>query len=235
MTLRGIVFTLVFFIWTALCCFTYAWAIPFASRRYILRKARWYVGTIAWLERHILHLTYEVVGALPRMGSFIVAMKHQSAWETMKLHALFDDPAIVLKRELLSIFLWGKFLARLDMVAIDRSASRQALKQMVDSIEKISSAARPLIIFPQGTRVAPLAKKPYRGGIAKLYETGNLPVIPVALNAGLFWPKSFWKKRPGKITIEVLETIPPGLPAEQFMPLLEERLEAASDRLAGYA
>jgi 1-acyl-sn-glycerol-3-phosphate acyltransferase len=231
-TLRGILFTLIFIFWTATCCFAYAWAIPLASRAYILRKARWYVGTVAWLERHILHLTYEVEGTLPRSGKFIIAMKHESAWETMKLHVLFDDPAIILKRELLSIFLWGKFLARLDMIAIDRSSGSEALKQMVESIATIAAANRPLVIFPQGTRVAPLAKSPYRTGIAKMYKVANLAVIPVALNAGLFWPKSFWKKRPGKITLKVLEPILPGLPAKEFMTLLEQRLEAASDNLA---
>src|SRR5690606_29409676 len=130
-----------------------------------------FVHMVYFLERHILGLDYEVRGAenLPRTGSFIVAAKHQSAYETMKLNIIFNDPAIVLKRELLRIPLWGWFLAKVEPIGIDRKQGSSAMAQIIEGTIRIREQARPIVIFPQGTRVSPsqtAADRPYRIGVA---------------------------------------------------------------------
>ena len=159
--------------------------------------------TTAILEKYILGLTYEVRGQehLPEQGSYIIAAKHQSSYETFKLHTLFGDPAIVLKKELLRIPLWGMYLKKSDVIAIDRSSPKTAIKSIKDGAQHVKEQGRPIIIFPQGTRVSidtTAQEKPYKIGIMRLQEATNLPIIPMAINTGYFQPKHKWCKKPGK-------------------------------------
>jgi 1-acyl-sn-glycerol-3-phosphate acyltransferase len=230
MTGRGLIFTPLFLGWTIYKCLCFTWML-FIPPRDFEPYLRRYERGLAWLERNVLSLTYVVEGDLPRSGAYLIAMKHQSLWETMKLHLLFDNPAIVLKQELLDIPLWGGYIRLLDLVPIDRKAGRAALTKMKDAAERAKAAGRVIVIFPQGTRVTPGEKQPYKSGIVRLYADTGLPIIPVALNAGLFWPKQLFRQRSGVITLRVLETIPAGLEANIAMRLLEDRLETASDQL----
>lgn len=184
------------------------------------------------LEKYVLGLDYEVIGLehLPKT-SYLVAMKHQSAWETMKLYALFGDPAIVLKKELMDVPILGSYAHVMDMVPVDRSKGREATKFLIESARVILRDTRPLVIFPQGTRVAPLDKKPYKRGIIRIYEDMNIPLVPVALNSGVFWGRNKFWKRPGKITIKIFPPIPPGLDSEQVFVNMQELIENESDRL----
>jgi len=177
-------------------------------------------------------LHYQVVGEekVPD-GAFIVAAKHQSAWETLKLELLFDDPAIVLKHELLRIPLWGWFAAKAQLIPIVRGAKGAAIASLIKGAKAAAVQGRPIVIFPQGTRLAPGAYRPYRSGIMALYEEMDLPVLPVALNSGVFWPRHARIKRGGTITVEYLDPIPPGLGREEFARRLEENLETATDAL----
>ena len=197
---------------------------------------RAYVRSIHFLEKYIIGLDYEVRGLenLPKEGSYIVAAKHQSHYETHKLHILFEDPAIVLKKELLDIPLWGRFLQRIHPIAIDRSKGRSAGQQVVDGAKRVEKENRPIVIFPQGTRVFPwqtTKERPYKSGAARMYAATNMPIIPMALNSGLFWPRHSWIKRPGKVIFEFLPPIPPGKDADEVMKELEARLESASRAL----
>lgn len=197
---------------------------------------RAYVGSIHLLEKYVLGLDYEVRGLenLPPHGSYIVAAKHESPYETFKLHLLFDDPAIVLKKELLSIPLWGRFLARCRPIAIDRSRGRQAARQIIEGAKRVEKENRPIVIFPQGTRVyvwQTTKEKPYKPGIVRMYRETAMPVVPLALNSGLFWPRRSWLKRPGKVIFEFLPPIPPGEDPDALLPLLESRLETACKAL----
>lgn len=199
-----------------------------------------YVNTIHWLEKHILGLDYEVRGRehLPKQGSYIVAAKHQSPYETFKLHILFDDPAVVLKKELLRIPLWGWFLSRIRPIAIDRGQGRQASQQVVEGAKRVKNEDRAIVIFPQGTRVytwQTTKDKPYKNGAARMYEATGMPIIPLALNSGVFWPRTSWVKRPGKVIFEFLPPIPPGKPTQEVMQELETRLESASKTLENEA
>lgn len=196
--------------------------------------AMW-VAFAYWSEKYILGLDYVVLGRehLPP-PPYLVAMKHQSVWETMKLYALFGDPAIVLKKELMDMPLWGQYARAMKMVPIDRSKGREAIAHMVESAKSVLEDKRPLVVFPQGTRVAVGVKAPYKIGIMKLYEALQVPMVPVAINAGLFWPRnSFWKK-PGVVTVQILPPIAPNRPPDEVFAELQKTLEENSEALSNH-
>lgn len=231
--LRSTVFNLVFYGGTALVCLLAIWLPPLLPRRIVLGFVVLYMRVLAVLEAAILGLRYEVRGRehLPADGPFIVAAKHQSAWETLKLHLLFHDPAVVLKQELMQIPIWNWFPRKLGMIPIDRATGTRALRTMLAAARTAAAAGRPIVVFPQGTRTAPGQSAPYRAGIGVLYHQMSLPVVPLALNSGMFWPRRSWCKRSGTVVLEFLPPIQPGLPRPVFMTQLEEHLETASDRL----
>jgi 1-acyl-sn-glycerol-3-phosphate acyltransferase len=181
-------------------------------------------------------LRYEVRGReyLPA-GPCLVAAKHQSAWETLKLHLLLPDPAVVLKRELTRLPVWGWFAVKAGMIPVDRGARGRALASLLAGARQVVAEGRPIVIFPQGTRTAPGTHHPYRIGVGMLYEQLHLPIVPMALNSGLYWPRRAFLKRPGTIVVEFLPPIQPGLDRHQAMHELEARLEAATDRLVAEA
>lgn len=230
--LRSALFTAAFYGWTAFLCFALLWMLLLPRRR-MVAVASWYLRSVGWLERTLLGLDYEVRGLehLPASGAYIVAAKHQSAWETMKLHELFGDPAIILKRELMWVPIWGWYAAKARMIPVDRGAGGRALSSMIANAKPVAAEGRPIVIFPQGTRTAPGERRSYRIGVGALYEKLGLPIVPVALNSGVFWPRRRFAKRPGRITVEILPPILPGLPRAAVMAELESRLEAATDRL----
>jgi 1-acyl-sn-glycerol-3-phosphate acyltransferase len=228
---RSLAFSILFPTWTALCCVVLAFG-PLLPRRQALVLAVTWVRSVAWIERNVLGLRYRVIGCenLPVSGAFIVAAKHQSAFETMKLHLILDDPAIVMKRELLRVPIWGAYTRKTGMIPIDRSAGKKAVSVMLRAAQKATAEGRPIVIFPQGTRVAPGETRPYKPGVAALSRQLNLPVVPLALNSGLFWPKH-GTKRGGAVTFSFLPAIEPGLEPTALMAVLEERLEAETNRL----
>ncbi|WP_207479911.1 lysophospholipid acyltransferase family protein [Arenibaculum pallidiluteum] len=229
--IRSLLFNIAFYGWTGFMCFGILWSLLLPRPRMIQAVLFW-LRSVYFLERHILGLDYEVRGAehLPK-GPFVLAAKHQSAWETMKLHLLVHDPAIVLKRELLWIPIWGWYAAKAQMIAVDRGARGKAVSSMLRGARRTAAEGRPIVIFPQGTRVAPGTARPYRPGAAILYEDLGIPIVPMALNAGVYWPRRSFRKRPGRIVVEFLPPILPGLTRAQAMAELETRLEAATDRL----
>jgi 1-acyl-sn-glycerol-3-phosphate acyltransferase len=233
--LRSALFNLVFLPGTALACLI---VLPFGfmSRRALMAAVLTYMRVLAAAERWILGLDYRVVGRehLPA-GPCIVAAKHESTWETMKLHLLIHDPAVVLKSELSRIPLWGWFAKRAGMISVERGAGVRAITSMVRDARERVAEGRSIVIFPQGTRVAPGEWRPYRSGVGALYAALDLPVVPMALNSGVFWGRRAISKRGGTVTVEFLPPIPPGLPQAEMMARLERELEAASDRLSAAA
>lgn len=192
---------------------------------------------VVWLERIILGLRYEVRGAehLPSTGGYIIAAKHQSTYETFKLHVLFNDPAIILKKSLLSVPLWGWYLKKSGVIAIDRSTPEKAILSVKEGAERVAAEGRPLIIFPQGTRVnvgVTSKEKSYKAGIYRIHESTELSVIPMAVNSGVFWPKGSVLKKRGTVVFEFLPPLANGLERKEFMVALEAQLETASDKLA---
>jgi 1-acyl-sn-glycerol-3-phosphate acyltransferase len=233
--LRSALYAAGFQLWTALMAVLYLPLLALPRRAMVLSARFWLKGVMALL-RLTAGVTYEVRGrdTLPA-GPVIVASKHQSAFETFAFHLLLDDPAYVLKRELTWIPFFGWYLAKTGVIAIDRSAGTKALKAMVKGGEQARAEGRPIVVFPEGTRTPPGSRHPYHSGVAMLYGGLGLPVVPVALNSGLFWGKRAFTKRPGRVTIEFLPAIPPGLDRRRFMAELESRIETASDRLVAEA
>lgn len=233
--LRSVLFTAAFLLWTAVLLIAAlpVLALPAAASNALGRL--WARTTFALL-RWIVGLRYRVLGManLPA-GPAIFASKHQSTWETMAFAILLHDPAYVLKKELLRIPLFGWFLARAEMIAVDRKAGAAALRQVIAGAAQAVARGRPVVIFPEGTRTPVGTRQPYQPGIAALYERLGLPVIPVAVDSGLFWPRGVLAKRPGTITLELLPAIEPGLPRRAFLAELEQRIEGASDRLVAGA
>lgn len=231
--LRSIAFNAAFFGWTAFLCFALLWALILPKRGLFFFIHMW-LRHLEFFERHIAGITYEVKGLknVPK-GPCIIAAKHQSAWETCKMHLMFYDPAIVLKKELLSLPVWGWYAARAGMIPIDRGGRSKAVSGMLEAARQAVAERRKIVIFPQGTRTAVGEKRPYKSGVAALYQDLNVPVVPMALNSGLFWPRNSFLKRPGRITVEFLAPIPPGLQRDEMMKRLQSELEDASGKLAG--
>jgi 1-acyl-sn-glycerol-3-phosphate acyltransferase len=144
------------------------------------------------------------------------------------LSCYLNYPAFVLKRELLSIPLFGWYLRKVGMIAVDRAAGASALRNMARQASEAFAEGRSILIFPEGTRVPPGESRPYHPGVAALYTQLKVPVVPVALNSGLFWGRRSFVKRPGTVTVQFLPPIPPGLDRKAFMRELESRIEAAA-------
>jgi 1-acyl-sn-glycerol-3-phosphate acyltransferase len=201
-------------------------------RRRAMAFGRFWSRGMVLLLRHIVGCDYQVRGLdrLPR-GGVIVAMKHQSAWDAVILPIVLGDPATVVKRELLRLPIYGWYMARAGAIAIDRRAGAAALRRMVAAARSAAAAGRPIVIFPQGTRVAPRTRLPYQPGVAALYQALALPLVPAAVNSGLFWGRRRFLKRPGHIILEFLDPIPPGWPRRRLLTELESRIEAATTAL----
>lgn len=160
--------------------------------------------TILWVLKHIVRMDFRVLGRenIPHTPS-IVLCKHQSAWETIALQEVFPPQVYVLKKELNRVPFFGWGLAQLPMISIDRSAGKDALTQVVEQGRDRLKTGFWVIVFPEGTRVAPGAKRRYKMGGAYLASVAGVPVVPVAHNAGEFWRKNAFLKYPGTITLSV--------------------------------
>ena len=167
-----------------------------------------------------------------RLTPAIYAAKHQSAWETLFLSRYLGFPAFVLKQELLSIPLFGWFLKKSGMIAVDRKGGASALRAMARQATETLESGRSILIFPEGTRVPPGQTRPYQPGVAALYTQQKVPLVPVALNSGLFWGRRAFIKKSGTIVVEILPPIPPGLDRKAVMKELENRIETAAKALA---
>jgi 1-acyl-sn-glycerol-3-phosphate acyltransferase len=228
---RALAFNFAFFAWTAILGIL---GLPFLAtpRAVTMRFGRFWARSVLALLRVIVGLDYQIRGLerIPRDGC-IIAMKHQSAWDALILPVVLGDPAPVLKRELLLVPFYGWYAARAGSIAIDRKAGAGAVRRMIAAARPIAASGRPIVIFPEGTRVAPGERRPYQPGVAALSQALSLPVVPAAVNSGLFWGRRSFVKRPGQIVLEFLEPIPPGRPRLQLMAELEQRIETATAAL----
>jgi 1-acyl-sn-glycerol-3-phosphate acyltransferase len=181
---------------------------------------------VMWASRVICGIRYRVIGAenIPQQPCIILA-KHQSAWETMGFQLIFPPQVWVLKKELLRVPFFGWGLAMLSPIAIDRSSRRQALQQLVDQGRQRLAAGFYIVIFPEGTRIAPGKRGKYRAGGARLAVQTSTPVLPVAHNAGLRWGKNAFLKYPGMITVSIGPLIQPDDNAESLTRRVEDWIE----------
>jgi len=193
---------------------------------------RFWVRSTLFLHRTITGIDDDIRGRenIPT-GGFIVAAKHQSAWETLRLIELFPRPSFILKHQLLFVPLFGWYLKKAHMIPVDRGRGSSAITSMTAYARRAIVEGRQIIIFPEGTRRPPLAPPQYRHGVARLYAELGVPCLPIALNSGLYWPRHSFRHRKGTIRVECLPPIPPGLSPEEFSARLEAMLESETTRL----
>ncbi len=233
--LRSIVYLIAFYGATALFL-VLGCPLLLCPRAWAMAGLRAHGLTCVWLLRVIVGTGMEVRGRghLPA-GAYLVASKHQSAWDTFALIPLFRDPAIILKAELGGIPLYGWFCRKFEHILISRERAAVALRSLLADAHQRAEQGREILIFPEGTRMPPGAPPAYKPGVVALYEGLGIPCVPIALNSGLFWPRRSIMRYPGTIVVDILEPIPPGLARAQFRQQLEHRIEAASDRLIAEA
>ncbi len=233
--IRSFFFNLLYIFGSLFWSIALLWTFVLPPRRCTAMISRIYGGYITLIEKYVMNLRLELRGLenLPTDTPYIIAAKHQSAYETLKLPfmAQFDFPVIVLKKELTRLPVWGLYPKRMGLIAIDRSAGMESMRAMIAGCRAAMKDGRNVIIFPQGTRVAPGAIEDYKPGLAKIYKDLQVPIVPMALNTGVFWARNAFFKKSGTIVFEFLPPIPAGEPPLQAMKTLEERLEAASDKL----
>lgn len=195
--------------------------------------AVWRAGFMALCE-YVLGLRYRVIGTenIPETPSVILS-KHQSAWETVALQEVFPPLVFVLKKSLLMIPFMGWAFAAVKMISIDRAAGTDALRQVIDQGSDRLKAGYWVVIFPEGTRIAPGAKRRFKPGGAHLAINAGVPAVPVAHNAGEFWGRNAFVKRAGLITVSVGPAIDPaGKTAAEITALAEQWIEGEMRRLS---
>jgi 1-acyl-sn-glycerol-3-phosphate acyltransferase len=222
---RSLLFALAFYSGTlvaVLAALPAAWRGSDNIRGHAVRWARFH----RWCCRHILGIESRIEGKAPR-GAVLAPAKHQSMYETIELVLILDQPVIVLKRELADIPLWGRVAQSYGSIPVARDGNASALRAMLRASKAAIAQTRPILIFPEGTRIAPGEQPPLKSGFAGLYRQLGLPVVPIATDSGLLWPRNSFLKRPGVITFRFGETIPPGLSRDEA----EARVHAAINAL----
>jgi 1-acyl-sn-glycerol-3-phosphate acyltransferase len=233
--LRSLIFNILFYVvflfWSLVALPTFV-----MPRSAMLKVAGWWAKSNILLMRAICGIKVEFRGVdkIPK-GPLIVASKHQSMWETISLLRFFEAPFFVVKRELKFIPIFGLFIIKTDMVAIDRSKGGRAMLAVMRRAEEEVRHGRQFVIFPEGTRTAPGAPPHYKAGIGLIYADCGVPVLPVALNSGLFWPRRTFMRYPGTLVVEFLDPIPPGLKRDEFLKRVETVIEEATNRIVTVA
>lgn len=233
--IRSLLFNIAFYVITAVLAIVCSLTSPFPQRVTMAVGRYWGVvcsKAFVW----IVGGTYEVRGLenVPQDESLILASKHMSVFETFALAPLVKNPLFILKRELMMIPFFGWAVANSDMIPIDRGSRQKALKGMLKSA-KAKIPGRQLVIFPEGTRRPVDAEPHYKFGITHIYRALKVPCYPVALNTGLFWPRRTFMRYPGKIIVEFLPPIEPGLSGEAFFEQVTTTIETNSQRLIAEA
>lgn len=228
---RSLLFQIVYYLNVVFWMILWLPLLPF-GRRVAMELGRQWGRTTLWWAEKICGLKHEFRGLenIPK-GAVIVACKHQSVWDTFTLPILFPDFSYILKRELLYLPFFGWYLIAAEQIAINRAKGGKLLPQLARKAQRLFAQGRQLFIFPEGTRRPPGAPPEYKYGVAHIYNETRTPVLPAALNVGLFWPRRSFYIRPGVAVLEFLPLIEPGLPPREFLELLQERIETASDRL----
>ena len=227
---RSFLYVTLFYLWTA--------AIALVCTPLLLGPARWTLAMFRFWGRGVVGLLpicgirVEVRGRehIPS-GAAIVAPKHLCMLDVFAQFAWLPGSVFVMKKELNWIPWFGWYAAKVGTIDIDRGAGASALKQMVREAMALFAGGRQVVIFPEGHRGQPGVAGDYKPGVAALYRELDVPVHPVATNSGVHWPAHGFMRKPGVIVYEYLEPIPPGLKRAEFMRVLQERIETASNRL----
>ncbi len=193
-----------------------------------------YAAWCMWSAKWLIGLKCEVRGTVPT-GEVLVAAKHQSFLDIMMIFHALPRAKFIMKREILWTPVIGQYTKRMQMISVNRGKRGKAIEKMMADVNAGLIEPGQIVIYPQGTRVKPGASVPYKVGTAVLYDQLQQPCIPAATNAGYFWPRRGLYRRPGTAVVSFLDPIEPGLDRDGFMQLLEETVEAASDKLLAEA
>jgi 1-acyl-sn-glycerol-3-phosphate acyltransferase len=209
---------------------------PFAifSRGAAYRACHTYCRWVRFTARWMVGLHSEIRGTVPT-GEVLVAAKHQSFFDILLIFGALPRAKFIMKRELVYAPILGQYALRIGCIPVDRGKRGQAIAKMKADVAAGAADPGQLMIYPQGTRVAPGAYLPYKVGTGLLYEQLGQPCIPAATNVGVFWPKRGILRRPGIAVVEFLPAMAPGLPVTDFMAALEQTIETASNRLMAEA
>jgi 1-acyl-sn-glycerol-3-phosphate acyltransferase len=189
-----------------------------------------YCAWVIFTARLLCGLKSEVRGT-PPTGEVVIAAKHQSFFDIILIFHAVPRGKFIMKRELIWTPFLGQYAMRLGCVFVDRGKRGVAITKMKEDVAKSAADPGQLIIYPQGTRVAPGVSRPYKVGTGLIYEQLSQPCVPVATNVGVFWPKRSLLRKPGLAVVEFLPAIPPGQPLGEFMKRLEQDIEIRSDAL----
>ena len=224
--LRSLLFNL--FLYTGIVVvFLIALPALFLPQKITLIFGKFLGHYVVFIVRIFLNTKVEFKGTenIPKNEKYFVASAHQSMFETFALQSVLDYPVFILKKELLKIPLFGQYLKKIKSIEIIRDTTTKENLNFFDKVAKIvKNENRPLLIFPQGTRVKVEDRVPFKKGVGRIYEALNISCVPIALNSGKVWPKNGIIKYPGKITVSFLEPIKPGLNKEEFIKNLEMKI-----------
>ena len=196
----------------------------FFKDKYVLFLGRFLSHYVIWILKIFLNTKIEFKGLenLKKHEKFFVASAHQSMFETFALQIVINGPIFILKKELTKIPFFGWGLKKIGAIVIVRNTVTKENLNFFDRVkESVNKSNRPLLIFPQGTRIKYKEKVPFKKGVGRIYQTLEIPCVPVALNSGKVWPKNSFNKYPGKIIISFLNPIFPGLEKEKFIERLQ--------------
>lgn len=227
--LRSLIFVIVIYLWMAILGVLF---FPYAlvTKRGALNACKLYARSVIWMARWMVGIRAEVRGNAPT-GEVMVAAKHQSFFDILMIFDAVPHGKFIMKRELLWTPIIGLYAKRLGCIPVDRGKKGVAIAKMVKDVAAEFTEPGQLVIYPQGTRVAPGAQKPYKVGSAILYEGLGTPCVPVAANVGVFWPRKGIMRKPGVATVEFLDPIEPGVARQPFMAQLQDVIETRSDAL----
>ncbi len=226
---RSLIFMITIYAWMLILGIVFA---PYAlfTKRGALQACKTYARSTMWLARWMVGIRCEVRGTVPDT-EVVVGAKHQSFLDIIIIFAAVPHGKFIMKRELLFTPVIGMYARRLGCIPVNRGKRGAAVAKMVKDVAKEFSEPGQLVIYPQGTRVAPGAQKPYKVGTAVLYEGLGFPCVPVATNAGVFWPRTGILRKPGTAIVDFLDPIEPGVNRDAFLERLEDVIETRSNAL----
>lgn len=230
--LRSLVFALLFYVNLVGHMVLFAPVVFFGRDEVVWWVTKSWARRSLWLLRVVTGTRADFAGRenIPA-GAALIAAKHQAFWEVFALVPEFDRPTFILKKELMRIPLFGWYSRRLGMIPVDRDKRGAALQSILVGAKAAVAEGRQIIIFPEGTRTAPGAEPDYKPGVHFLYSQLAVPLVPVALNSGVFWPRDSFHRRAGTVRVEFLPALPPGLDRHQMLRGLKGAIESRSNAL----
>lgn len=231
--LRSLLFSVQIYLMMALMALAFfPWAI--VDRRGAFAAIHSWCRWVRWSAAWMIGLRSEVRGPVPT-GEVLIAAKHQSFFDIILLVSVLPRPKFVMKKQLVWAPILGWYAKRIGCIPVDRGRRGQAIRDMMARVASGQQDAGQLIIYPQGTRVAPGVQRDYKVGSGVLYQEMGVPCVPVACNVGVFWPRRQVYRAPGLAVVEFLEPIEPGVPLRPFMTRLETVIEDRSNALMAEA